>query len=357
MIIEPLLKKYKLTHGQAVRYLVVALVIGLVGYAFLATLMAGKRYPGMATSFAEPGMMRGVQMGYGGGVDSSTAYDDAYYFEEASMAPSLSVRNAANIMPAPSYPGGSVGADTEDFEVTSYFAQYETREGKRLCGTLNALKARPEIVFERTNTYERGCDMHFKVERTAADEVLAELKGLKPKELSENVHTIQKQVEDFTSTQTVLERKLAAIDETLDSSLSAYDDITSLATETQNADALVRIINGRIDVIERLTQERLSIVAQLERLSRQKAQALDGLIYTHFEVSVYENKFVDVRWIKDSWKEALQSFIFEFNLTLQDITLGLIAWVFFIGHYLLYALVILVVAKYGWHYVKLFWKA
>lgn len=362
MMIDSLLKKYKLTHAQAVRYLLVALVIGLVVYAMFSTLRGFGRgvVPGSTASFAQSGMMRAAPdmdgYGYGGG---NMADDRMAYMEEAAYAPELSVRNVAGmVMPSPEpYPSATVGADGEDFEVTSYFARYEAHDSKRTCGTLVALKSRPEIVFERTDTYDRGCDMHFKVERAAAEEVLATLKALHPEDLSENVHTIQKQVEDFTSTETILSRKLAAIDETLEVSLAAYDDITGLATDTQNADALVRIIDGRIGVIERLTQERLATVAQLERLSRQKAEAMDRLVYTHFDVSVQENKFVDLRWIKDSWKEALQSFVFEFNLALQGVTLGLIVWVLILAQYLLYAVVILVVVKYGWYHVRKFWKS
>jgi hypothetical protein len=105
-----------------------------------------------------------------------------------------------------------------------------------------------------------------------------------------------------------------------------------------------------------LTQERININAQLERLGRAKAEQLDRLDYTYFSVNVLENKFVDWQNLKDSWKMAIKSFVSDINKVMQDITINLIAFLFFAIQYVIYLFVVLIIVKYGWKLAKYIWK-
>ncbi len=357
---KPLLKKFGLTPPQALKYTGVAAAV-IVLLVFVSSLRGPIPTPGTLMAIA-PGVPM-MQGGVGGGFaaeeivyDSYADYDEGYAGNVAyGKGTRLSMSNAASSMPRP-MPYGSIGEDGEDFEVTQYYASFETHKKERVCDALVALKVRPEVIFESSNLHDAGCDFTFKVARPAVAEVLETLKGWRPREINENTHTIQKEVNDFTSEQEILEKKLIAIDETLESSLAAYEDITALATKTENADALTRIIDSRVGIIERLTQERISISAQLDRLSRAKASELDKLIYTYFSVTVYENRFLDPEHIKDSWKEALRLFVFNVNATIQDLTIGLLSSLFVLLQYLVYIAILLVVAKFGWRYAKQFWN-
>jgi hypothetical protein len=153
----------------------------------------------------------------------------------------------------------------------------------------------------------------------------------------------------------VLQKKRASIDATLASALNAYDEVTRLATNSQNADALAKIIDSRIGIIERLTQERININEQLDRLARAKADQLDRLDYTYFSVSVQENKYIDGESLKDSWKQTLRDFVTQVNKVIQDVTVNLILLLFFIVQWALYAAIVLVVVKYGWKFGKHIW--
>lgn len=304
-----------------------------------------------------------TQGGYGGGVSydmavASDYYDGGYGSKGALMAPSmpsLSARNVAGTMPYP-MPGGVPGEEAEAYEVTQYNASIETRRLEDTCATIAGLKSRADVIFEHANAGDRNCSYTFKVKHASVQEILAFIKKLDPKDLSENTSTIKRQIDDFTNEVDVLEKKRASIDETLKSAINAYNEVTVLATRSQNADALAKIIDSKIQIIERLTQERININEQLDRLSRAKADQLDRLDYTYFYVNVFENKFIDWENMRDSWKASVQQFFYQLNKVLQDLTLNLILLALFVVQWLIYAVIALFVAKYGWKFAKNVWN-
>ncbi len=288
------------------------------------------------------------------------AQEDAYYGESGDgsygKGIALSATNVAQGLPPSPRPDGVAGSDAEEYEVTDYNASIETRHKEETCGTIAGWKSYEYVVFENSNEYDRGCSYGFKVAHDHVDEILSALKALRPKELSENTYTIKRQVDDFTSEEDILKKKLASIDDTLESALRAYEEVTALATRTENADSLAKIIDSRIGIIERLTQQRIDTASRLERLLRAKAEQLDKLDYTYFYVNVYENKFIDGENIADSWKNALRGFVRDVNETVQNLTIGLIALALLILQYVIYLLVLLFVAKYLWKAAKWIWN-
>ena len=329
-------------------------IVGILLLIFAFNLIAASFGPLMNRGFTSaiaPSAMPVEYSGYGGG---GVAYDSNATKEmDLSMA-QLSARNVASTRPPSVH--GTTGKTAEQFEVTQYNASIETRHLSDTCNNVLSLKARTDVIFENANTYEHGCSYTFKVEHASVEAVLALIKKLNPKELTENTYTIKSQIEDYTNQIQILEKKRASIEATLISALSAYDGITALATRTENANALAQIIDSRIGIIERLTQERININEQLDNLARAKADQLDRLDYTYFGVNVYENKFVDGQQLKDSWKAAIQDFVRNVNKVVQDLTINLILLLLFIAQWLLYAAIVLVVAKYSWKFATYIWK-
>lgn len=290
-------------------------------------------------------------------VNYDMAVSDSYYgYGGGEMT--LSARNVAGTpMIAPRPPGGySSGNTAEEYEVTEYTATYETQDKADTCGRLSGLKSYSYVIFENATDHDRGCDYRFKVEHSRVAEVLSFLQGLNPKDLNQNTYTIKNLVDDFTSEVEVLENKRRAIDDTMTEALTAYEEITALATTNQDAESLARLIDSKIQLIERLTQQKIEINTQLDRLARAKAEQLDRLAYTYFNVSAYENKYVDKEYIIDSWKNAVRATIGDTNAALQAATLGLIAFMFLVLQWLVYGLVLLIVAKFVWHWVRRIWK-
>jgi hypothetical protein len=268
----------------------------------------------------------------------------------------MSSRNVSStIAPYPPYGGGSVG-NGEEFEVTDYSANIETRNKQRDCSAVLALKSLDYVVFENNNESETYCSYTFKVKHANVPEIIAKIKALNPKDFNENSYTIKKQIDDFTSETELIENKINSINKSLESAIRAYDSITSLATQTQNVDTLAKIIDSKLQTIQRLTNESINANAELERLTRAKEEQLDKVDYSYFYVSVYENKFVDWRNIKESWKGAIRNFFYNINNAVQDATINVLLFIFTLIPYLIYLFILIIVAKYSWRVGKNIWK-
>jgi hypothetical protein len=341
-----LLKRLQEMKPMQLLKIIGAVLVGLLLLTFAFQLISSS-FKSITRDFGWT--MDGMTMGsgYGGSNESYAVSQDA-------AMPALSARNVAgSIAPRPSSPTGDTA---EEFEVTQYNAHIETRRLQGTCDAVAGLKVREDVIFDNSNSYDRGCSFTFKVKHASVEEIVAFIKELNPRDFSENSYTIKRQIDDFTGEVEVLQKKRASIDATLASALNAYDEVTRLATNSQNADALAKIIDSRIGIIERLTQERININEQLDRLARAKADQLDRLDYTYFSVSVQENKYIDGESLKDSWKQTLRDFVMQVNKVIQDVTVNLILLLFFIAQWALYAVIVLVVVKYGWALGKGIWK-
>jgi hypothetical protein len=288
------------------------------------------------------------------GGQSLSSRGEIAYDKTEEMA--LSIRNVASPAVAPTQNNAVKGDDAEEFEVTEYNATIETRDKDKNCALVAGLKAQADIIFENASEHDRGCNYTFKVKKNKVNEVLLIIKNLKPQELLENVYTIKQVVNDYTSETEILTKKLASIDETLNKAVSAYDNVTVLATRVQDVESLAKIIDSKINIIERLTQERININSQLERIERVKAEQLDRLEYTYFQISIFENKFIDGENLRASWKAAVKEFVRDINQVIQDISINLVALLFYVLQYVIYFLILLVIVKYGWRVVKYIWR-
>lgn len=344
------LKKYNLTLGNVLKF--VGIAIGaIIIVALLSSLFR--------ISFSGGGI---GPLSRGGGISlpfapSYNASSDSAQMYEKGMSAELSVRNVVGSMPVPPYYGGGTsGNNAEDFEVTDYNATIETRKLEQTCEVFTDLKAKSYVIFENANESDRNCGYTFKVLHANVAEVLAIIKQLDPKDLSESTYTIKRQIDDFTSEEDILKKKLTSIDDTLKSALNAYQEITVIATRTGNAEALAKIIDSKIGIIERLTVERINTASQLDRLARAKDDQLDRLKYTRFNVNVYENKYFDGEQLKDSWKQEIRNLVNSINLAIQFVTLRLLAFLLWLLPIIIYVLVLVIVAKYGWKLVQSIWK-
>ena len=250
----------------------------------------------------------------------------------------------------------SAPANAQQYEATDYDVSYSTAHYKNTCAAIVGLKSRENVVFESSGEYNNYCEYVFKVKREQASDILDFLKGLKPKELATRTYTIQYQVQDFTSQISILQDKLASIDDTLGKATAAYDEVSTLATKEKDVDSLAGVINSKINTIQQLTQERIDINSQLDLIQRTKADQLDKVDYTYFNVTVSDNSWFVWQDIKDSWNSAIKYSISNVNQMLQNLSVNLVVFLFTIAQYLVYGLILLIVAKYGWKLVKNIWQ-
>jgi hypothetical protein len=335
-------------------------VLKLMGIGVVAVIVlafVGRLFGSSFSSLSSP-MQR---IGYGGGAATAYPATQDYYGKmmggaaDTAAMPELSIRNInPSIAPVPAEP--PAGNEAEAYEVKNYRGVIETSRLQDTCGKIVALKAASYVIFENAHQSDHSCDYTFKVERSHVEDVLAYVKALRPKDLSENTQTIKRTIDDFTGEVEILQKKKATIEKTLEDATKAYDEITAVATRAQDANSLANIITSKLQIIERLTQERINISEQLDRLSRAKAEQLDRLEYTYFSLAVYENTYLDGDSLKESWKNALRTFVQDLNKIAQDLSITLVALFFLAVQYVIYFFILLIIVKYVWRTAKYLWK-
>src|SRR3989339_421643 len=299
-------------------------ILKIAGLAIVAVVIVALAVRLVGSSFTSLVSKTGIDQG----APAFNGYGEMAFDKASGGAVGLSVRNVATPAVPPINGDTTVGDNAEEFEVTEYSANIETRQLENTCNEIVALKSRDDVIFENANKYEKSCNYSFKVKRKSVGEILTIIKALDPKELNENTYTIKQQIDDYTSEVEILEKKMSSIEETLSSAIKAYDDITLLATKTKD----------------------------VESLARSKTEQLDRLDYTYFNVYIVENKFIDGQNLKDSWIAAVKSFVGDINKVIQDITINLAGLLFLVLQYIIYFFIVLIIVKYGWKLTKRIWK-
>ncbi|MCK5342583.1 MAG: hypothetical protein KAR20_04215, partial [Candidatus Heimdallarchaeota archaeon] len=212
-------------------------------------------------------------------------YEQAYYNDydrDGVMMESVgsSVFNAKLSMPPIPEPGFSTGDDAENFEVKTYNGTIKTRKLDQTCGKIEDLKSRDEVIFETSNRNEDSCNFSFKVKKESEAEILEVIEKLKPENLNQNTQTIKGTIEAYDKQLEILEKNLISIEETLEIAQDAYDEVGALATRKQVVESLATIIDNKLKLIERLTNERIQIKGQIDRYNQNKADQMERLNYS-----------------------------------------------------------------------------
>lgn len=335
-------KKINLKWQKALK--ITGIVLGaIIVLAIIVNLIIAPLFSGFGGSFSSN--LRESMMG--GSYATGISPQASSYKSTSDI--SLSTRNIASeeVMD---------GVDYGNYEVTQYSATIETGKLKEDCNVVADLKGRDYVVFENSNIAERYCSFSFKVDKDKSEEVLEIIKKLKPRDIDQNIESIKKEIEDYTSREEILKNKQASIDETLENAIAAYDEITELATKTNNADSLAKVIDSKINILERLTAQRLQVSSELERLAKAKAEELDRLQYVNFYVYIYENKIFDGQNFKDYWVLSAKNFVSNSNQLLKDLSLGLVELLLIVVKYFIYIFSIIIAIRISWKLGKKIWK-
>lgn len=277
------------------------------------------------------------------------AANDGYYDEDVAKMVS------SNLAIAPE-PGYSTGVDAEDYEVTSYDGTIRTRKLDKICATIEALKTKDYVVFEDANKNEDNCYYRFKVSKDNAAEIVKVIEDLDPEILNVNVQSIKSVVEGVESELDILKKKLTSTEETLENAQTSYDEISKLATRQQDAETLAKIIDSKLNLIERLSSQKLQIKTQIDRYNKQMADQLDRLNFTFFNINVYKDLIFDWKQIKDSWTYEAKELVRNVNEVFQGITLNLVTYLVKFAQAILYLFISIFLFKFVWIGIKRIWK-
>jgi hypothetical protein len=244
----------------------------------------------------------------------------------------------------------------EDFELTSYQAQVESRDVESDCQTIQNLKSDEAIIFISANTAKDSCSFSFKTEKTKEQSAVSVIKALNPKSFTQNVATIEDRLTSYDRRKEILEHELTVLQKILDDAITSYEALSKLAITTGSVTNLRQAIYDKVDIIERLTQKKLTIEQELRQLGDSTSSSKEEIQYVQFSVSVYKNTFVDKEALASSWKYEIKQFISEMNKSLQTVTIGLVTFIFTLGTYILYLLIIVVIVKYLKRVLVYIWR-
>lgn len=246
--------------------------------------------------------------------------------------------------------------DAELFETKDYTAEFQTQNLADTCASIDALKPLPNIIFLSATHSDTFCSYQFKVANEEVPSVLDVLTALDPEELTERTTSIKKQIDYSLNQKTILDENLASTEAILAEALVAYDNLLTTATEAQDSTALTQAIRDKLEIIDKLKQRRESTRQQLDVLSVRLAEQQDRLDYSYFFVSVAERVYFDGDALATSWQRALKNMIWEANIVLQRISVGLVSFVLQVTLYAVYLVIVLVIAKFGWRIVRTVWR-
>lgn len=368
--IQAYIKNFDWSVGSVMKVFgigMLSLVALSVGFTILGALLSfGQRTISMinpsygelsyssARGMSAPSMMMQKVANYapmGGGMMAEESYSVAADMAMPGM-PGMS-----QMMPMPQVNGSR---NAELYQRAGYNASYETRKFKETCAAIEDLKPLSYVLFDSASNGERYCSYSFRVEKEKTDEVVAKLKELDPKEWNVSIESVAQGIENTSDRVDILKRRLASIEATLNEAEAAFTRLSALATQNARVTDLTNIITQKLSMVERLTNEKLSLEEQIRQYSGSKDDQMEVTTYSHFSVSVSKWNAVDWQSLKDSWKYKVQETLRSMSDTVGSILLTIPALILtFIWYGLIFALTILsftVFAKYMLKAVKSIWN-
>ncbi len=249
-----------------------------------------------------------------------------------------------------------ISKDAEDFETRSYSANYEERNISKVCNEIESLKPLEYVIFSNANKNDTYCNYTFKVEVEKEDEIITLIKSLNPKSFNASTFTLERIITNNNNEVEILEKKLKMLDSLLTSAQAKYASLRN----TGNATALVQAINNEINLIERITNQKLNVQSQIDRLTNSTGVQTERINYSQFNVSVSERKFINWSNIGEQWKFAFERFISGISEVIQDLTIGLVMFVLGLVKFIMFLSVgvvaIVATSKFLWSIVRKIWK-
>lgn len=243
----------------------------------------------------------------------------------------------------------------EDFEIKQHSATIRSSNVSKDCWEFLQLKSRKDIIVERSNVSQERCDFSFKINKEKSQEIVDFIKNFKPYYFNTNIYSIQQSVENLVSELSILEKKLKSTETTLLDAQSSYDELIILAKKKNDIESLTKLIDWKLKLINKLTQERQNINIRIIRIKKSQADQLDRLKYTFFNVNIYEDKIVNMKNIKESWNNKLKNLVNDLNKTLQWVSINLISYFMKFIEFAIYLFISLFFLKFLWFFIKKIW--
>tara|TARA_B100000508_G_scaffold140815_1_gene143609 strand:- start:6549 stop:7562 length:1014 start_codon:yes stop_codon:yes gene_type:complete len=256
--------------------------------------------------------------------------------------------------PTPQPAGGY--SNLEAYETASYNVTAKTRQFDNFCATLGSLKARADVDFKNLNSSTNYCNATFYTDEENAPSVLATLQQHAGVEVTHNVTSVTRHRQQIQSQTDIIRQQLASVSKSLAIAETEFDEIAAFAREQNDAETLSGAIREKLNLVDTLTQRKISLTSQLDSIYQQAADLEERMNVVEFHVSASRLTPIIAGESERKWEQAWD----ELSDTLTDTLIGPTA---FFGVFLLwvvrvtiYILVLLLVLRGLWKFVQFVWK-
>lgn len=281
--------------------------------------------------------------------------DDGYgYAGEVAMRAEESM--VSSYMPTPSPEPNGYTSGLEKYETASYSVTAKTREFDAFCATLAELKASPDIDFKNLNSATNYCRATFYTDEANAPSVVAALQQFSGVDVSRSVVSVTRHRQQIESRSAIITQQLASVNRSLAIAETEFDQIAAFARTQNDAETLAETIREKLNLIEMLTQRKISLTSQLDNIAQQAADLDERIDVVEFYVSANRLTPVVIGEKERKWEMAWKELSDTFTDTLIGLTAAFGVFLLWVVRITLYLLVVLLAIRGLWKFVQFIWK-
>lgn len=326
---------------QIIGGIVVLLVVGFIALAVLASLNTARNSIGFSSDLAYVDSMPGIQasnkVGYAETEMAAYGGDGIGYY------------------PTPT-PNADYTADLELYETTDYTIGGRIKRFDEACDTLAELKASDRYHFKYLNDSLNNCSATFFTELDEAGAAVAAFEAFNGVTVTRSTMSVTRHRQQIESRTTTVTAQLNSVERTLQEAETGLNEIVTFARENKNAKALSEAVRAKLELIDTLTQRKIQLTAQLDTLYQQAADLNERMDVAQFSVSLtrayplYPDK--KARLWENAWRELDDTFTY----TLIGLSANFGIFLLWTLRLAIYGLVLIVVLRALWKFVRLVWK-
>jgi len=330
--------------------------VGIIAIALITLFIILMFLGAMSGSSRNTGLSMGMptEFGYGGGMMDAVA--PAAYERMDSGVAMQNMMDTDAYYPTPVPTPSGYTSNLEQYETTIYGISGQTRQFDELCNTLAALKADPDIHFKSINASTNNCYMNFYVAEVKVAGVLSTIEQFNGVEVNRNTTSVTRYKQNIQSQTNIIEQQLANVERALASAETEFDEITAFARTQNNAKAFSDSIREKLNLIDSLTQRKISLTSQLRQLYQQATDLDERIGVVEFSVSVTRlHPVYPNRWSKE-WSTAWENLKTQANETLIGLTLTFGIFLLWMVRIALYLIVLIVLVRGLWKIGRMVWS-
>lgn len=244
----------------------------------------------------------------------------------------------------------------ESYETTTYNLGGRIKQFDEFCDALNFLKADSQIHFKSITTSTNNCQAMFYVNKNKAIETLNTISNYSGIEVNRNTTSVTRHRAQLQSQTAIIQQQLASVMKSLSTAETQFDEIAEFSRQTNNATELSKAIREKLTLIDTLTQRKISLTSQLDRLYQEASDLEERLNVVAFYVNVNRSYPQNVNEQSQKWEQAWYNLKNQYTNTLIAITALFSVFILRVVIILVYALVIIVALRGLWKFVKLVWN-